>query len=119
MCVHEDCGGKEKVWLPFIVRGLYRGLKPHSYCKHCGLIKNLAERARNSGYYLNIVAKMERHLQKRRITKVQLRLIAKELECSEFFNDEYGVSKTNQDRVFIDIVQKYCNFSETFITRFL
>ncbi len=119
MCIHEDCGAKEKVWLPFVARGMYRGLKPHPYCKHCGLIKNIGDRAKNIGYYINIIANMERYLEKRGITKVQMRLIAKELEGNECFNDSYGVSRFNQDKVFIDIVQRYCNVSENFILRFL
>lgn len=116
MCVHEDCGGKEKVWLPFVARGLYRGLKPHPYCKHCGLIKNLGDRGRDIGYYINVIANMERYLN---ITKVQMRLIARELENSDCFNDDYGISRFNQDKIFIDIVQRYCNLSESLISSFL
>ena len=75
---HECCGAAEKVWLAYEVEGRSRGLKPQSYCIHCGVVekmssKSKSKKAKRMGYYMNILARLG-------ITKVQIRLIAKELE---------------------------------------
>ncbi len=83
-CNHESCGSIEKVWLPFVVNGQTKGLKSHSYCIHCGVIKNLSyEKLRDIGYYMNVLSKINKHVIK--ISKVQLRLIALELEKNDDF----------------------------------
>ena len=99
-CKHESCGAAEKVWQPYEFEGRSRGLKPHSYCIHCGIVKNISsDRAKPMGYYTNMLSRMP-------ITKVQLRLIVKELESLDF-DDAYSMTKSEQERVFINIVQKY------------
>jgi len=104
-CKHESCGAAEKVWLPYEFEGRSRGLKPHSYCIHCGGVKNISsDRAKPMGYYTNILARMP-------ITKVQMRLIIKELESMDF-EDAYSMTGSEQEKVFSSVVQKYCNVSE-------
>lgn len=107
-CKHEDCGAAEKVWLPYEFEGRRRGLKPYPYCIHCGVIKNISpDRAKPMGYYINALARLP-------ITKVQRRLIIKELENMDF-DDAYSMTKSAQEKVFISVVQKYCKVSESSI----
>jgi len=100
-CKHESCGAGEKVWLPFDFEGRNRGLKPHPYCIHCGVVKNISpDRAKPIGYYVNELAKML-------ITKVQMRLIIKELE-NMGFDDAYSMTKSAQEEIFRSVIRKYC-----------
>lgn len=104
-CEHKSCGAAEKVWLPYEFDGRSRGLKPHSYCIHCGVVRNIsADRAKPMGYYMNILARLG-------ITKVQIRLIAKELERADF-DDAYYMTRSEQKEVFISVVQKYSKVRE-------
>jgi hypothetical protein len=104
-CKHESCGAAEKVWLPYEFEGRSRGLKPHSYCIHCGVVKSISsDRAKPMGYYTNILAKMP-------ITKVQMRLIVRDLENMDF-DDVYSMTGSEQEKVFCSVVQKYCKVSE-------
>ena len=103
-CKHESCGAAEKVWLPYEFEGRSRGLKAHSHCIHCGAVKNISsDRVKPMGYYANKLARM-------RITKVQMRLIIKELE-NIGFEDVYSLTGFQQEKIFSDIVQNYCKVS--------
>ena len=103
-CEHESCGAAEKVWLPYEFDGRRRGLKPHSYCIQCGVVRNIsANRAKPMGYYTNILARLG-------ITKVQMRLIVKELERLDF-DDAYFMTRTEQEKIFSSVVQKYYKVS--------
>jgi len=100
-CKHESCGAGEKVWLPYEFEGRSRGLKPHPYCIHCGVVKNISpDRAKPLGYYVNELAKMP-------ITKVQMRLIIKELEALGF-DDTYSMTGSAQEEIFRRVILKYC-----------
>jgi hypothetical protein len=100
-CKHKSCGVAEKLWLPYEFEGRFVGLKPHPYCIHCGIVKNISlDRAKSVGYYVNRLARMC-------ITKAQMRIIIKELENMNF-DDAYSMTKSAQDKVFISVVQKYC-----------
>jgi len=100
-CNHTSCGAAEKVWLPNESAGQVNGLKAHPYCIHCGVVKNISSnKAKPLGYYTNVLARMP-------LTKVQMRLMIKELE-NMGFEDAYSMTKSAQDNVFISIVQKYC-----------
>jgi len=104
-CKHESCGAAEKVWLTYEFEDRCRGLRPHSYCIHCGVVQNVSsDRAKPMGYYTNILAKMP-------ITKVQMRLIIKDLEGRNV-DDIYSMTMPEQEKVFSSVVQKYCNASE-------
>lgn len=93
------------------------GLKPHPYCLNCGVIKNISsDRARRLGFYINVLARISNFY---RVTEAQVRLIANELQAIEDFEDNYSMSATTQEKIFINIVKKYCNLSEGIIKSFL
>lgn len=120
LCLHRDCGNKERVWLPYEVRGLYKGLRAHSYCTDCGTVKNISpDRAKDIGYFINILSNIGKRLENKKITQVQMRLIIKELEDTTGFKDTYGISKTDQEKIFIKTVRKHCNLPERLITEAL
>ena len=107
-CEHKSCGAAEKVWLPYELEERSRGLKPHSYCIHCGVVKTISsDRAKRMGYYTNILPRLE-------ITKVQIRLIAKELERIDF-DDAYFMTRSAQEKVFINVIRKYSKVPEGII----
>ena len=111
-CKHECCGTAEKVWLPYELEGRSRGLVPHSYCIHCGVVKNISpDKAKRMGYYTSILARLG-------ITKVQIRLIAKELERIQDFDDVYSMTRSEQEEVFINAVKKYSKVREDTIRAF-
>ena len=117
---HECCGTAEKVWLPYELEGRSKGLKPHSYCILCGLVENMSSKSKSKkakpmGYYTNILPRLE-------ITKVQIRLIAKELERMNF-NSDFGnvnsMTRSQQEKLFIRAVKKYSKVPEDTIRAFL
>ena len=113
-CKHECCGTAEKVWLPYEFEGRSRGLKPHSYCIHCGAVEKISSksnRAKRMGYYTSILPRLG-------ITKVQIRLIAKELERMNF-DDVYSMTRSEQEELFINTVKKYRKVDEDTIRAFL
>lgn len=108
-CSHKMCGSIQKVWLPFENRGLMKGLKSHPYCVLCGTVKNISsDRARPLGYYMNILSNLP-------ITKVQIRLIAKDMEGLDGFDDAFSISSFMQEQFFINVVKKYSGLSEQMI----
>ncbi len=108
-CEHKICGNTQKVWLPFEPRGQIKGLKSHPYCLKCGFIKNISsDRARPIGYFMNVLS----HLF---IAKVQIRMIAKELENIGDFDDAFSISEFAQEQIFINAVRKYSNLDESTI----
>ncbi len=118
-CEHLDCGCNEKVWLPHILREDPCGMKSHPYCVHCGTVKNIgSDRAKGKGYFMNVLSNIDKHL---RIpgSSVRMRLVAKELERIEDFEDIYSMSKYAQERVFINIIRKYYQVPERTIEQFL
>jgi hypothetical protein len=113
-CKHECCGTAEKVWLPYELEERSRGLVPHSYCILCGVVKDISSksnRAKRMGYYTNILARWG-------ITKVPIRLIAKELERIQDFDDVYSMTRSEQEGLFIDAVKKYSKVREDTIRAF-
>ncbi len=99
-CKHESCGVTENIWLPYKYDGRSRGLKSHPYCIHCGVVKNIStDRAKPMGYYMNRLTRMS-------ITKVQMRLIVKELERRNF-DDSYFLTRSDQEKLLNQVLQKY------------
>ncbi len=115
-CQHENCGSSEKIWLPYSFRGRDRGLKPHPYCIHCGMVKNLSmEKPRDLGYYMNIVASLgKRH----KIAKVQIRIIALEME-REGLADAFALDRYQQEKLFVNIVARNLNIPERVVIALL
>ena len=115
-CKHKCCGAAEKVWLPYEFEGRSRGLEPHSYCILCGAVKDISSksnRAKRMGYYTNILARLG-------ITKVQIRLIAKELERIQDFDsgNVYSMTRSEQEKLFINAVKKHSKVREDTIRAF-
>lgn len=105
-CDHKPCGNIQKVWLPYEVRGHMKGLKSHPYCLRCGAVKNISsDRAKPLGYFMNVLSSLH-------VTKVQTRLIAKDLEELEDFDDAFSISSFIQEQIFINIVKKYSSLPE-------
>jgi hypothetical protein len=111
---HECCGAAEKVWLPYEIEGRSSGLKPHSYCILCGVVKNIPfrKKAKQMGYYRNILPRLG-------ITKVQIRLIAKELKRIQDFGNVNSMARSQQGKLFIRAVKKYSKVREDTIRAFL
>jgi hypothetical protein len=105
-CEHKISGSREKVWLPYSFEGRDRGLKPHPYCKNCGLVKNLSsDRPRSIGYFMNLISLLgERH----KISKIQTRLIALEMEKLSL-DDNFGMDRMQQEKLFVEITTRVLN----------
>lgn len=118
-CDHIECAIIEKVWLPHVVREHLKGLKSHSFCTRCGMIKNIgSDKAKGRGYFINVISQIEKHLKIPGST-VRMRLVGKELEKIEDFDDCFSMSKYDQEKVFIKIITKYYNIQERTIKNFL
>jgi hypothetical protein len=105
VCEHKSYG--DKAWLPFEYQGRHRGLKAHTVCSECGLVKNVSsERPMPLGYYFNVLGRLAEDYS---ISKIQIRLISRELMCLE---DPYGFCRHQQEEVFKEIVQKYTRVHE-------
>ena len=122
-CTHKSCGIAEKVWHRYEIAGVKNGVKPHSYCIRCGTIKRVnssLDRPKNITYYIKVLTEISKTQgEKKRITKVQTRLIVKELESMADFCDTYWVTKSAQEGMFISVVQKYCKITEGVVKSFL
>jgi len=113
----EECPhiSNDSDWLPLLRRETELTLSPHPYCEFCGLVRNIGpDRPRKLGYYVDKLSEIERYLRredgkkgKKKLTEVHKRLIVKELEGEEVFNDLYGVLASTQEKKFVDIVKKY------------
>ncbi len=129
-CEHEDA--KEKIWLD-TERKKDSQIAPdldrlHNYCDLCGTVKNLTDKGKRLGYFANVLTgmrgkinfearKKDSHLTK--ITDIQIRLIMKELEESDDFEDVYWQKLDVQKEMFIEILQKYVpGLPEEFISEF-
>ena len=115
-CEHKISGSKEKVWLPHYFEGRDRGLKPHPYCKECGLVKSLSsDRLHSVGYFMNVIAELGKH---HKITQVQTRLIALEME-KQLISDAFGIDRHQQEMLFIEITTRILNVSARSVTQLL
>ena len=115
-CFHENCGRESKVWLP---TGNHSGndVELHPWCIHCGLVKNISDdRPKKMGYWMNILSRISYHFS---FTQCQKRLIVKELQSIEEFEDIYGITGSSQKEMFSKIVRKYCCISRDNIDSFL
>lgn len=111
-CLHTSA---DEDWLPLLRNLSKMTLAPHPYCDKCGLVRNVGpDRPRKLGYYVDKLSEIEKYLKnedskggKNKLTEAQKRLIVKEMENEEIFNDLYGVMESTQEKRFIEIVQKY------------
>lgn len=104
LCLHESCGIEDRVWLPednFVASDILL----HPWCIHCGQVKNISDdRSKKQGYWMNILSKF---CNRYNVTKVQKRLIVKEIMHDGEFLDMYGTTGSAQKTFFIDIVRKH------------
>ena len=127
VCSHSSCSPDRRVWLPLLTHmGINLQLKKHPYCEECGIVKNLqGDKAKSIGYYTNALVDMKEHIERRhkripKLTQTQVRLIARELESNDLFNDKYGSNLDVQVNKYVEEVQKYRpDLSEDFIKGFL
>ncbi len=118
-CDHVECGNIEKIWLPYIVKEHPKGLKRHSFCIRCGMVKNIGpNKAVGLGYFINVISQIEKYL-KIPGSSVRMRLVVKELEKIEDFDDSFSMSKYNQEKVFINIIKNYYQIPDKIIQQFL
>lgn len=118
-CDHIDCGNVEKVWLPYFLRDHPIVLKSHPYCIHCGMVKNIgSDRAVGVGYFINALSRIEKYI-KLPGSSVRMRLVAKDLENIEDFEDDYSMSKYAQEKTFIKIIKKHYQLPENTIKKFI
>ena len=83
------------------------------------MVKNIGpDRAVGAGYFINALSQMEKHL-KLPGSSVRMRLVAKELENIEDFEDNYSMTKYAQEKTFIHIIKKYYHLPDRIIQQFL
>ncbi len=83
------------------------------------MVKNIgSDRATGRGYFINIISQIEKYL-KLPGASVRMRLIVKDLEKIEDFDDAYSMSKYAQEKIFISIIKKYYPIPDTTIQQFL
>lgn len=117
-CTHEDCGYNERVWLP--INDEPAEVAKHPYCKHCGAVKNLSnDRAIKIGYFMNALLAMSKLSREKVITDVQIRLVSKDLNNVDDFEDRYWMRRSIQENLFVKIVKRYSSLSEPYIKSFL
>jgi len=125
-CCHESCGREHRIWLPeTIARSEGRAtsnsgrsdVSLHYWCALCGCVQNMSDdRPKKMGYWINILSKMAREFS---ITQSQKRLVIKELESNDLFEDMYGTTGSAQKEVFVEAVKKYCKLCESTIDSFV
>ncbi len=115
-CNHHSCGSPEKIWVQYLYQGREMGLRPHTYCQECGLIRSTSsDRPRGLGYYVNVISSLKKEL---KLAQVQVRLLVKEMERRNL-DDDYGLDRYQQEKLFVEIVKSKLNVSERTITKFL
>jgi len=115
-CIHENCGKEERVWFPELdSRGSESRL--HPWCISCGTVKNISDdKPKNIGHWMNVLSKISNKFS---FSQCQRRLIVKDLQSNEMFNDNYGITGTSQKELFLKIINKHCNVTGSYIYSFL
>ena len=115
-CYHESCGNEGRVWLPE-GRSLKSDVSLHHWCIHCGVVKNISDdRPKKMGYWMNVLSRIAKRFS---LTQSQKRLVVKELESDECFDDLYGTTGSAQKEVFVETVKKYCSLHESIINLYI
>ena len=105
-CSHLICGREDMVWLPVTESNNY-SVEKHSWCRHCGLVKNISDdRPHKIGYWMNLLSYISNHYN---LTQCQKRLIAKEIQDSDYLDDTFGTYGSHQKLRFKKIIKKYAN----------
>jgi len=84
-------------------------LKLHPVCSNCGTFKNVSsDKGKKLSYFIRVLSELKKYC---KVTDVQLRLIAKELEANPDFCDLWWISFEQQKKIFIGVVKKYVKVS--------
>jgi len=103
-CEHNVCGRENHVWLP-TTKPRYGSIEKHPWCINCGLVKNISDdRPKSIGFWMNILSSIAYDHD---FKQVQKRLIAKEIDDSDIFHDNFGSFGSDQKDMFIKIFNKY------------
>lgn len=86
-------------------------MRPHSFCVTCGKVRTLdGPTARALGFYLSGLSALKEHLgqstHRFKMTQTQTRLISKDLERVQEFEDTYGLGLGAQVRLYLEAVQR-------------
>ena len=107
-CSHDICGKEDMVWLP-VIENNNNSVEKHQWCKRCGLVKNITDdRPHKIGYWMNLLSSISSFFH---LTQCQKRLIAKEIEDSEYLDDNFGTLGTHQKILFYNIIRKYADIN--------
>ena len=112
MCMHQSCGAEKFIWLPVTIEE--KGdIMPHPWCTRCGVVKNISQsKGKKMGYWMNLLANIVRRFA---ISQAQKRLIAKELQAYDGFDDVYAITFAAQQRIFTDIINRHCKLSKNIV----
>ncbi len=113
---HESCGNERRVWLPE-GHSSKSDVSLHHWCILCGVVKNISDdRLRKMGYWINVLSKLAKRFS---LTQSQKRLVVKELESHECFDDLYSATGSSQKEVFVKVVTKYCDLCKSMIDSYI
>ena len=126
-CHHENCGKEKRIWLPKIIKQSNDArdigssgrsdIALHHWCVLCGCIKNISDdKSKKLGYWINILSRIQKD---NFLTNVQKRLIVKELESIDNFEDSYGTTCSAQKELFTKIVIKYIKVHHSIIDSYI
>lgn len=127
-CYHENCGREDRIWLPRDIKTsdymsingkdlIFNDIALHHWCIKCGCIKNISDdQPKKIGHWINILSIITK---KFKISQTQKRLVLKQLESYEYFDDIYGITGSIQKEVFINTVRKYCGLNERTINSYV
>jgi len=112
LCEHSS---REKDWLELLQGKNELTLAPHPFCHDCGLVRNIGpDRPRKIGFFVDVLSELQRYLKeeskkggKPKLIEAQKRLIVKDMQDEDIFQDLYGAMASAQKEKFIEIVQKY------------
>ena len=74
-----------------------------------------SDKPRSIGYYMNVLSALSKEI---KIAKIQMRLICLKMQGCKL-DDGYGLSRYQQEKVFVDIVTEYLNVPEWQVQKFL
>jgi hypothetical protein len=117
LCVHKN---SENIWLPRTDNNI---ITQHPYCCNCGSVKNVTgDKGRRMGYYINVLHGIKNSIEKKKIgklTETQIRLISKELEKNDAFQDPYSIKGSAQTRLFVEAIKRYTNLTHSLVETFI
>ena len=121
-CEHEESHSDHSIWVkPSPSERIHSPAQKRPYCKKCGRIKYMGSApTKKMGFYINILKEVQRKIDvmyrrkitKHRLTQVQMRLVLKELNADEDFNDRFSNNRYNQWDHFKTTLKKYCDIDE-------